>query len=555
MKPINKAVLTRNIDSLLQEYASDTYTPLECCDFNLLGVVTYIKYPNSESYTKISEELFNNYSLNIDNVILDKININQVYKVEIHKSLECNIKLETSIKFDKFTTHPKLVLYPTSHIPYQTMKPIEIYKLLINEINKIKVKNRILINFHSNEMLEDLKKFIRHLYAGKFLKPVLILLFEGVEPELSAQSHLNLIFQSKDSGDHQLVEIEPGETILEYKKPIYGSNGFNCYGKQIEHGELQANSFDLKIDEESIEVSEHENMLILKSKKRGFVDFCDNHIAVSNLLTIGKVNRIQSKITDDENNDIEVYIAQNDVTQDSVGEGVKLISERIHVSGHTGANSILEATELVIDGATHKDSMIIAKNAFINRHKGTLRCNRADIQLLEGGKIHATYAEIGTCLGGTIYAKDVVIDHVKNHLTIYASNSITIRLISGEDNNFIIDYSKIPVVASEINFITADIDDLKFQLEEEIKRNGKGVENIKTKIQALRAQKNLIKNSTLSATISIKNPLSGLNVIKFVLPNNEEIIYKTLPQKYEEFHLQISEDKVTLLPVGLEKQL
>ncbi len=169
--------------------------------------------------------------------------------------------------------------------------------------------------------------------------------------------------------------------------------------------------------------------------------------------------------------------------------------------------------------------------------------------------MHATYAEIGTCLGGSIFAKDVVIDHVKNHLIVYASNSITIRLISGEDNNFIIDYSKIPVVTSEISFIDADIDDLKFQLEEEIKRNGTQVKAIGTKIKELRDKKNLIKNSSLDASITIKNPLNGLNIIKFILPNNEEIIYKTLPKKYEEFHLQVSEDKVTLLPVGIVKQL
>ena len=552
---MSKPVLTRNIDSLLQEYASSTFTPLHSCDFNLLGVMTYIKRSNSDTYTKISDELYEKYSLDLHNAITDKININQVYKVEIYKTNECTIQLDYKLKFDEFSTHPKVLLLPTSHIPYKTMKAVEIYKLLINEINKIKVKHRILVNFHSNEMLEDLKKFVRHLYMGKFTKPVVILLFEGIEPELSAQSHLNLIYKNKNFEDHQLVEVDKDELILEYTKPIYGCNGFNCYGKQIEHGALQANSFDLKIDEESIEVSEQENMLILKSKKRGFVDFQDNHIAVNNVVTVKKINRIQSKITDDENNDIKVFVAQSDATQDSVGEGVKLISERIHVSGHTGANSVLEATELIIDGATHKDSVIFAKNASINRHKGTLRCNSANIKLLEGGKVHATYAEIGTCLGGSIFAKDVVIDHVKNHLIVYASNSITIRLISGEDNNFIIDYSNIPVVTSEISFIDADIDDLKFQLEEDIKRNGTQVKVIGTKIKELRDKKNLIKNSSLDASITIKNPLNGLNIIKFILPNNEEIIYKTLPKKYEEFHLQVSEDKVTLLPVGIVKQL
>ena len=552
---MSKPVLTRNIDSLLKEYASSTYTPLDSCDFNLIGVVTYIKYPNDESYTKIPDELYEKYSLHINSVIIDKININQVYKIELFKAVDCTIRLDCIVKFDEFKTHPKLLISPTSHIPYKTMKPVEIYKLLISEINKIKVKNRILINFHNNEMLEDLKKFVRYLYAGKFLKPIQILLFEGIEPELSTQSRLNLLFKNKRSSNHQLFEVEKDEVILEYQKPIYGCNGFNCYGKQIDHGELNTNSFDLEIDNESIETITQDNTLILKSKKRGFVDYHDNAISVNNVVKVDKINRIQSKITDTENNDIEIFIAQSDITQDSIGEGVELISERIHVSGHTGANSVLEATDLIVDGATHKDSVIFAKNAVINRHKGTLRCNRATVKLLEGGKIHATYAEIDTCLGGSIFAKDVVIDHVKNHLIVYASNSITIRLVSGEDNNFIINYSKIPVIVSELSLIEADLDDLKFQFEEEIKKNGDKVKPIETKIKELKAKKELIKNSSLSAKITIKNPLSGLNVIKFVLPNDEEIIYKTLPKKYEEFYLQIDEDKITLHPVGITKQI
>ena len=552
---MSKPLLTRNIDSLLKEYASSTYTPLDSCDFNLIGTVTYIKYPNDESYIKIPDELYEQYSLHFDSVITDKININQVYKIELFKSLECTIRLDYIIKFDEFKTHPRLIISPTSHIPYKTMKPVEIYKLLISEINKIKAKNRILINFHNNEMLEDLKKFVRHLYTGKFLRPIQILLFEGIEPELSTQSQLNLFFKNRQSSDQKLFEVEKGEILLEYRKPVYGYNGFNCYGKQIDHGELSISNFNLEIDNESIETIEQKNTLILKSKKRGFVDYHDNTISVNNVVKLDKINRTQSKITNAEKNDIEVFIAQNDITQDSIGEGVELISERIHVSGHTGANSILEATELIIDGATHKDSIIIAKNAVINRHKGNLRCHKANVKLLEGGKIHATYAEIGTCLGGSIFAKDVVIDHVKNHLIVYASNSITIKLISGEDNNFIINYSKIPVIVSELSLIEADIDDLKFQLEEELKRDGSKVKMIDTKIKELKVKKELIKNSSLNASITIINPLNGLNVIKFVLPNNEEIIYKTLPKKYETFHLKVDTDKVTLYPVGITKPI
>lgn len=552
---MSKPTLTRNIDALLKEFASDNYVPLEECDFKLVGTVTYVKYPHSESYVKMSEELYQNYSQHIDCVTNDAVNINQIYKIEFIKEAQRLIKLDYELIFDEFKTHPKMLILPSSRIPYMMMKPLELLKYLVMEVNKIKARNRILVNFHHNEMLEDLKKFVRHVYAKKFVEPVQILLFEGVEPQLSAQSHLNLVFQNKGSQEHQLIEVEKDELILEYKKPVFGANGFNCFGKQIEHGELLAKSFDLNIDEESINVVNQEDKLLLYSKRKGFVDYSEGSIAVNNVVKVNNINRNQSKITEAENNSIEVYIAQNDITQDSVGEGVKLISERIHVNGHTGSKSLLEATNVIIDGATHKDSSIYAKNATIHRHKGMVRCNKADISLLEGGIVHASHVTIDTCLGGTIFAKDVVIDHVKNKLTVYASNSITIRLVSGEDNSFIIDHTQIPVIMSEISLIEADIEDIKFEIEEDKKKGGKKLLALDAKLKEYRQRKMKITNSSFTAKISIQNSFTGLNIIKFVLTNTDNLLYKTKAQKYDPFYLEVKEDKVILQPVGLTQQL
>ena len=72
---MKKPTLTRNIDSLLKEFASDNYTPLESCDFSLVGTVAYVKYPNDESYCKIPDELYQKYSQDINSVIKDKISV------------------------------------------------------------------------------------------------------------------------------------------------------------------------------------------------------------------------------------------------------------------------------------------------------------------------------------------------------------------------------------------------------------------------------------------------------------------------------------------------
>ena len=63
--------------------------------------------------------------------------------------------------------------------------------------------------------------------------------------------------------------------------------------------------------------------------------------------------------------------------------------------------------------------------------------------------------------GGTIYAENVTVDHVKNNLKIYASNSITIKHVSGEDNFFKINYKDIPTLNSKYNFIEKEIELLR----------------------------------------------------------------------------------------------
>lgn len=232
-----------------------------------------------------------------------------------------------------------------------------------------------------------------------------------------------------------------------------------------------------------------------------------------------------------------------------MGEGVELTSETIHVEGFVGSNSILHATNLIIDGATHQSSHQNAKFAKINRHKGTLRAHQADIKLLEGGTVYATTANIESCLNGTIYAKDVHITNVKSNLKVYASHSINITLVSGENNVFNIDYKKIPILSKKLEFIDNDIEDLKYHLEEAQRHNQSKVPKIKAEIQKLKDDKNDIINSIHDATIYVEKAFRGLNTIIFTISDLKELIYKTDSKKYDKFYLQIKDETITLEPV------
>ncbi|EDZ63574.1 hypothetical protein SMGD1_1883 [Sulfurimonas gotlandica GD1] len=546
----NTIIKTKNIKNSMTTFASDNFIPLNECDFNIQNVATYIKTSFDDDFRLFNENINEHYK-DEKNLLNQRVEFQQLYTIVAIQTKEIEMKLNYTLELDEHECMPKLVLHPDSHILYKTHKPIETFKLLLKEINKIKAKNGILINIYDEKMMKNLKAFTKYLYEGKFIKKIRIPLFEGIEPQITRAGKLILWFKHKESEQkHQIIEVEKDEVLVEFKKPVYGKSGFNSHGKQIDKDYLHnADDLQTPVDDKSIYIEESDDKKLYKSRVKGFVHFSETLLSIDNKVRMSKLSRVQDSLAKEEANNIEVHISQNDTTKDSIGEGVELTSETIHVNGHIGANSILEAVNMQIDGATHKDSLQFARVAKINRHKGTLRCHDAKIALLEGGIVHATNVEIEASLGGVIYAQNVKIGHVKSNLKVYASESISIKLVSGEDNIFKINYKNIPILCSKIDLINEDIEELKFSLEEANRHNKSEVESIQDEIKKLKSEIQTIKDSASRATITIEKPLKGLNNIIFVLDNDEEIVYKTDAQSYEPFYLEISEEKITLQPV------
>ncbi len=546
----NKSIKTKNIEAVMSNFAAVNLTPLNECDFEIKETLTYIKTSSDDTFRLFNEDINERFE-NEAAILNNRLQLKQVHNIMAMIPTEVTVKLNYTLELTKHKTHPFLILHPDSHILYKSRKPSEIYAILTKEFNKIKAKNNIIIGFFDESMLKTLKAFTKHIYEGKFVKKVRIPLFDGIEPNVAKAGKLIMWFEQKDLLKKQkVIEVEANEILAEYKKPSYAKSGFNSLGEHIDSN-YSSNYDDLQIpiDDDSIYIEEDDRKKFYKSKCKGFVVLNEKIFGVNNKLKMQKLSRVESSISKQEDNNIEVLVSQNDTSKDSIGEGVELKSEKIHVNGHIGANSILEALVLQIDGATHKDSMQFAKSATINRHKGTLRCHDAKIALLEGGIVNATNVEIEACLGGTIYAQNVKIGHVKSNLKVYASESIEINLVSGEDNLFKINYKDIPILNSKVALLNEDISKLKDELDDAKKHNVLKVQKIQTDIEHLKEEINKIQNSALRAKITFHKPLRGLNNIIFTLANSQELIYKTEAKSYKPFYLSISDDKITLEPV------
>lgn len=544
---LTKKFKTKNISATIEKFASENdRSPLEF-SFNINGVETYIKTVAEDTFVLYNEDIHDYYK-DHDKLINEHVRIRQIYTITVKETPKKIVKLNYSINFSDNNVSPAIILHPESDIPYKKYKPKEIYLLLLKELNNIKALNGILINIFDTQMKEKLKAFVKYLYGGKFVKKIKIPLFNGVEPEIRRNSKLVMRFLQKET-NHQVIEVDEGEVLVDFIKPVFGKNGLNAFGEIVNNDYLK-NSEDLKchVDKKSIQIVENEDKKIYKSRLKGYVHFDENNFYVDNKIKMEHLSRVQDSVAKDEANNIEVIISQNDTSLDSLGEGVELTSETIHINGHVGAKSTLRAVNLTIDGATHKDSSQEAKFATINRHKGRLRCHSAKITLLEGGEVHATNVEIENSLGGTVYAENVTIQNVKSNLKVYASNSITIKRVSGEDNLFKISYKDIPTLNSKYNFLAQEMEELKYKLEGALRHTPSDVPVLKEQINELKTEQEKIINCVKHAKISVQEPFRGLNTITFTFADGEELTYKTDEAAYEPFYLVESGDYITLHP-------
>jgi len=545
----SKKIRTKNIANSVSKFAAENLLKPDEYTFTVNAVETQIRTISDDDFVVYKEDIHNYYN-DTSKLIDEHVRFKQVYTITMKKETKPRIKLNYEIKYSDNNISPSIILFPDSTIPYKKYKAKDIYMLLLKELNNIKAQKKILIKIFDNNMKSKLKAFVKHLYQGKFVKKIRLPLFDGISPEVTRTSKLIYHYLEKEKTS-QVIEVEIDEILVEFVKPIFGKNGLNAFGEIISNNhETNKDDLHVEIDKETIEIIENDKRKLYKSKTKGFIHLDEKRFYIDNKIKMKRLSRIQDKVAKDEDNNIEVIIEQNDTNIDSLGEGVELTSETIHIKGHVGAKTKLEATNLVIDGATHGDSFQEAKFAEINRHKGKLRCHSAKIKLLEGGEVHATNVEIEAALGGSIYAENVTIGNVKNNLKVYASNSITIKRVSGEDNLFKINYVDISTLKAKYNFITKEIDDLKFKLEGAMKHSKELVKPIRDKIKILKESQVKIENSVKNAKITFVEPLHGLNTIIFTIDKDEELIYKTEAKRYDPFYLVETETSITLHPTN-----
>ena len=550
MAAVDSIFNTKNIKNTMQAYANKHNCHLDSLDFTLMGLQSYFKTCHFDTFVKFHDDYKKEYAQPAK-LINDNARFVQIYKIKIHPKKKSPLQLDYRLELGEFSTYPILIISTDSILPLSEVDSTQMLKLLYEECNKIKADNKILINLFSSCMVKDLKSFVKKIYQNGFSQDESILLFEGIDPVVSQPSKVINHYQKKAQ---KVSEVENSELIITYIKPIYGEAGLNAMGQRISHGSSNnLAKLELQIDEKSISQKETVTQIEYYSKRKGFVSTLKNILSISNKIVVEDIKRVEARLTKKEENEVSIVVSQTDVTRDGLGEGAELVSESVHITGHMGAKSSIEAKDVVIDGASHNNSFITSRNAKINRHKGTLRCNKAEINSLEGGTVYATNVKINAALGGQVCAEHVTIKTLKHNLKVFATKSITIERIMGEDNHFIIDYRKLPILQSKLQFLNEELEELQWKYEDAKKHSEDKLPELKKLINEKQNAINEITLSHFDAVITIMAPVDGLNTIEFSIPEKQtSIVYRTKePKTFEPFYLRQNDVNITLEPVGL----
>lgn len=499
---------TTNVPEFIKKVAKKFEIPPSKIDFDILNVSTGVKLPGKSTYTPLSPKL--KEKLNEDAFLKSgKIDIKQSYEINIryrHAKEPINLVLEMVI--DRFHSKATAVVKKES----QMERSGPIFENLVEEVNKKKVRQGMLINIRDGGMREALQECASQIVAGgKLTNDVKVPIATWVTPIPTSNDKLIFHYNKKSTEDKNMAhidyadrgfvqEVSEGELVVEYQEPVPGTPGRTFKGLHLPVSRPKfVYKKALKADPKTIKIEKSEHGVKFYAKKDGFVSIAKRVLRIGEDLEVSSINLKETGhiVTDlDKNITITTHGSEE---EDDIGTNMKVETTNINIGGGIASGAEVKAEKVVVGGSTHATSKIICKEAQINNLRGYLQCKTAKINKIEGGDVYAEKVKVGIMAGGKIHGDHIDINEFGSNITLFAKNSVRIRNTEGGGENTIVidpgatkeDRIKIRLISNELSEMQAKRKYLfgKYQaLNAVIKRNKPAFEEIKARIMQDRAK-------------------------------------------------------------------
>lgn len=465
-------------------------------------------------------------------------------------------------------------------------------ELLIEEINKKKIKSGLLINLFETDFINLIQAKIivhdiYHFNDEKFLIAESYKPFSVIHDKLKKLFTEKIEYKETEQIDYKkrgfIVETKENQELLEYIKPKDGTKGFSLKGLIIPivlAEKKHEPTFKLG---EGISFKETEDNIIFFATKSGFIKLTKDILEINNDLELKEISfKKTGNIEADLSSDINILVKEKNSAVDAIS-GVEVDAKHVNVEGSIGAGATIHAETITVDEQIHRNAEIRAKDIKVNRLKGKAVGDNIEIRLLEQGSIKGKVIKIGKSHGGTIIGEEVYIDELRSNTTIMASKLIHIKVCIGEDNHLIINpfalaskndydtkYKTILTIQNEINKIKKRVNEIYslVSLEKdkyiemktkqiELKKKGislpshsimfiKKYDSLLNEIKALKAhieekefQKNRLQDDlnrsflkVEDGIITLENKWNGFNKISFKTKPGKDLEYKTKANEF-----------------------
>jgi len=426
-----KLVTTNNVKKEILQVAKEYNLKPENIDFELIDYKTYIKRENDEEFIELTPEL--KKEINEEFLLNENNKIKQIYQIKLKKYVPIEeFEIVGDIKINETYTKAEYIIFPTSKLA--DFNDITFYE----ELNKIKLRNELLIDLFDDIMKKDINEFSNVLLNNEFVKPYKIRLCEGIEPIFSQDAKIIYHYKEhfEEGAKKELIyPVKEGDVIIEVLLPKEGRNGRDCRGKIIKVKEPDDRNLEnIDFDVLTIKKKEEKYKILYIAKKNGYVVKEDGKFIIKDELEVAQINLKTGDIKKADTTDVKLKVKESSVLKEAIADDMIVETKELLVKGNVGNKAKIKAEILEIDGQTHKNSHIEAKKAQINVHRGYLKAREVEINTLEGGEIRAEKVKINTALGGKVVAQEIYIENLLSHSKLYSLELIDIQNVKGEEN-------------------------------------------------------------------------------------------------------------------------
>ncbi|TLD85330.1 DUF342 domain-containing protein [Helicobacter sp. MIT 11-5569] len=414
-----------DIKFAIKHIASQYNRDADLFDFELQAVTTYKKNLYDYELEQIHQDAVDEFLTKRDNMLEPNLVISQRYCILI-KEKE---RKETRFHISADKSFSEAFLYFHSGFVYRE----EDFENLYVQIKKEKVWNKILCFDEENEK-KALEEFLNTL-TYPLGQEVRYLLIRGVNLVVSTEAK----FEFKKDVIAQFQTVLQNEVICEFQKPLEGKPGRNIRGDYIvpQSPKSLEQTSPLKYDTASITLIDYPNKIEYRSAIGGILNYEEDILSIEDTLETQEVSfKTTGSLIGSIDSQTVVNITEADTMKEALGQGMKIQAGEVNIEGNVGTDAIVHSKKVRIGGLTHQNSKIYADDVEVATHKGYIKGENIQIDMLETGIVEGKRVEVSKMYGGKIYAEEIIIQTLHANAFLYATKSIHVVHMKKGENKF-----------------------------------------------------------------------------------------------------------------------